>query len=189
MKTVCNILFALLLSLAPVHSETCKEVQKITIEQVAVAPDAVLSVVDELVNKFPECSCEIVKAAIQTTKADAKLVGKIVDIAIQAAPEQMRMIAQCAIAAAPDAVNTITKVWQKYQPDTTPPGYSSAKDCKDSKGKEVLPPGLPDPLDKIFWREEPPIIVVPVTDVRCRWYLPPGLPPTSTPIISTPPTR
>ena len=60
-------------------------------------------------------------------------------------------------------------------------GLSDSKECIES---------LPDPLDRPEWWYERPIIVPPVTDVGCYWYLPqPSLPPAPpTPVISTPPT-
>jgi hypothetical protein len=46
--------------------------------------------------------------------ADKKQVAKIVNTAILEAPSQIRIIAQCAIATAPDAVSNIQAVVEKY---------------------------------------------------------------------------
>lgn len=188
MKTIRNILFAFALALTPIQAEEdCKQVEKIAIERFEDAPKAVFTTIDELLNKFPDCACEVVKAAIRETKASKKKVGEIVEAAIYATPQHMRMIVCCAIAVAPDARDEILKVYEKFAPAEDVEKIGAK--CGLSKGKEVLPP-LPNPLDKIFFDPEPPIIVPPVTDVRCRWWrLRPGLPPASPPpYIAPPPT-
>jgi hypothetical protein len=55
-----------------------------------------------------------VKAAIVAADADKKTVALIVDTAILEAPDQLRIIAQCAIAIAPDAIAKIQAVVEKY---------------------------------------------------------------------------
>lgn len=118
-----------------------------------VDPIELLKQVDLEVTAQPGCSCEIVKAAILGTDCDDSIVGYVVETAIHAAPDQMRLIAQCAIATAPGSLDRVQEVLARLDPGA---GKSySAKSSKSAKGLEVKPAAsLPDPLDV-------PIIVPP----------------------------
>lgn len=67
-------------------------------------------IVSDEVAAHQSSSCEIVKAAIQQSRPGAKTVATIVEAAILAAPEHMRITAQCAIAVAPEATEEIQAV-------------------------------------------------------------------------------
>ncbi|NQW99087.1 hypothetical protein HQ447_00405 [bacterium] len=84
----------------------------------AVAADKsrVLEVVSKEVSAAPGCACEIVKAAIVGSAADAKTVASIVESAAIAAPDQIRLISQCAVAVAPDARNAVQIVIARLDP-------------------------------------------------------------------------
>ncbi|MBB5353090.1 hypothetical protein HNR46_003343 [Haloferula luteola] len=115
-----------------------------------VDPIELLRMVDVEVTGNPGCCCEIVKAAIQGTECDDAIVGYVVETAIQAAPDQMRLIAQCAIATAPGSLGRVQEVMARLDPGAGESADSakSAKSAKDAKGVEVKPQAAPaDPLD------------------------------------------
>jgi hypothetical protein len=137
MKTTLK--FALITSLFGFASVTsyaaevdCAKLSFSIKEEVAANRSMVLQIVEKSVLANPTCACEIVKAAITTTEADVKLVTAIVEVAATAAPEQMRLIAQCAVAVVPDSLAEVQLVLAKLDPGT---GDSS------SSGKEVAEKG------------------------------------------------
>ncbi|MBC8126702.1 MAG: hypothetical protein H8M99_06105, partial [Gloeobacteraceae cyanobacterium ES-bin-144] len=73
----------------------------------------VLEIVANEVSAAPDCACEVVKAAIEGTEAKPDAVAAIVETAANVAPEQMRLIAQCAVAVAPDALSQVQAVLAK----------------------------------------------------------------------------
>lgn len=93
------------------------------------------------------CACEIVKAAIKASEADVPLVVSIVETAITASPENMRMISQCAIASLPESVGEVQALLARLDPNRGD-GYSS-KDAKDAKEAvaEAVAEGPGNPLD------------------------------------------
>lgn len=70
---------------------------------VAADPAKVVEIVTQSLKDNPELAAEIVAAAIEGAKADAKTVALIVQSAIAALPGQASLIASSAFAAAPDA--------------------------------------------------------------------------------------
>lgn len=133
----------------------------------------VLELVESEVGANPGCACEVVKAAIRTTNADTTQVVAIVETAINAAPESMRMVSQCAIAEMPDSLTAVQALLAKLDPNTGDAGTSaksakSSKDSKDSKVATVETPVPPNPLDRpppfppVI---PPPVYPPPVTDV------------------------
>lgn len=127
---------------------------KATAERTSVDPVELLNLIDREVSASPGCACEIVKAAIMGTGCDDAIVGYIVETAVRASPENMRLIAQCAIATAPDSVARVQEVMARLDPGAGE--GKSAKSAKDAKGLEVKPAAAapPDPLDV-------PVIVIP----------------------------
>jgi len=94
-------------------------------------------------------ACEVVKSAIIVSKANKKMVAKIVQVAIEASPEDIRIITQCAIAVAPDALKEILEVYSKYT-KTGGDGAKSAKSFeKETFEKWSQPVTIPNPLDII----------------------------------------
>ena len=77
-------------------------------------PEMVLELVKKNVAKNQSCACEIVKAAIIASNADKNLVADIVEAAIISAPDKARLIGQCAVAVAPDALVEVQAVVVKY---------------------------------------------------------------------------
>ena len=114
----------------------------------AVAADQsrVLEIVSNEVVIAPACACEIVKAAIEGSKARVQTVAAIVEAAATAAPDQMRLVSQCAVAVAPDALAAVQAVVAKLDPNLGETG-SSAKSSKSAKGEVAEVASTPNPLD------------------------------------------
>lgn len=137
-------------------SADCASVGMSVEQRVKMDSSNVLEIVESEVAANPNCACEIVKIAIKASGADESLVGDIVEVAITSAPESMRMISQCAIAAMPDALSEVQAVLAKLDPnsgdssDNSKSG-KSGKDGTDAKdAKEPVasaPPEPPNPLD------------------------------------------
>jgi hypothetical protein len=104
----------------------------------------VLQIVDRAVRENPSCACEIVKASIAACNADHKLIASIVEVVATAAPEQMRLAAQCAVAMAPDALQDVQAVLAKLDPATGDGEKASAKGGVD---KQPIAEKMPNPLD------------------------------------------
>jgi hypothetical protein len=113
---------------------------------VAAEQSKVLEIVSNEVTATPSCACEIVKVAIEGSNADAKTVAAIVETAAIAAPVQMRLIAQCAVAVAPDALAEVQAVLAKLDPNLGESGTSS-KDSENGKEPVGEVAAMPNPLD------------------------------------------
>jgi hypothetical protein len=72
-----------------------------------------LQTVTSHVSANPELACEIVKTVVRESKCDVATVASIVETAALAAPDQIRMIAQCAVAVAPDSFVEVQQVIAK----------------------------------------------------------------------------
>lgn len=131
----------------------CESVYKSTLSSVESNKASVLEVVTTTVEANQDCVCEVVKAAIIASEADKTLVGEIVSVAIVASPDNMRLISQCAIAIAPDAINEVQKVLAKFTPQAgenySAKGGYSAKSAKGgvAPDEEVAPEPSANPLD------------------------------------------
>lgn len=111
--------------------------------------EALLNQVEKAILKDPDHACEIVKEAIVVSRANDKLVAKIVETACLAAPEKMRIIAQCAIAAYPDGLAAVQQVLAKLDPatgDGDKVGAKSGKETVEKGGLEKTT--IPTPLRK-----------------------------------------
>jgi hypothetical protein len=145
---------------------------------VAAKPSEVLQIVEKEVSANADCACEVVKAAIQGAEADAKTVAGIVEVAASVAPDKMRLISQCAVAVAPEALTDVQAVMSRLDPNRGESG-DSAKSAKSAKGDVAVKPAW-NPLD---FPGQGPVGPTPGGPPM----IPPGLPPTVPPII-TPPT-
>jgi hypothetical protein len=142
-----NVRFALLtaalglLSCAAAFAEVdCNQLAASVKGAVAADLSATLQVVEKTVMANPGCACEVVKAAIEGSKAEVNLVAAIVETAVVVAPEHTRLIAQCAVAVAPDALPNVTAVLARRQPPPKKVVYGhSAKSPVSAKGGEVTP--------------------------------------------------
>jgi hypothetical protein len=137
----------------PAPEQVCFDTATTFRTEVTAQPSLVLQLVENAVRLSPNCSCEIVKSAIEATNAEIKLVASIVEVVAVTAPEQLRISAQCAIAVAPDSVDEVHAVLAKYDPATGESGLDSEKGAKSAKsGKDGIAPEvaeekLPNPLD------------------------------------------
>ncbi len=171
-----TILATTALGVIGVHAkDDCVAISQAVIIGVSEDESRVLEIVSKEIAAAPSCACEIVKSAIKSSKADNKTVAAIVGAAVTAAPAQMRLISQCAIAVAPDAAGEIQAVLAKLDPNSGDSGLSS-KSAKSAKAPEVAEedwnpldfPGGRDPnigpgdLPPGFPFDTPPIINPPV---------------------------
>lgn len=141
----------------------CEEIALSVAQQIKLDPSKLLEIVERETAANPDCACETVKAAIKTSEADVDDVVAIVETAILAAPDKMRIVSQCAIATMPEAISAVQALLSRLDPNAGDSGYSSksAKDAKDSKVASITaPPALPNPLD--LPPEGPPLMPPPI---------------------------
>ena len=149
-RTLEHAAFALTFALAPValaEDADCYKVSEAVSQAVIAKPDNVLQIVGREVSSNTTCACEVVKAAIVASEADRKLVGQIVASAIEAAPEQMRTIANCAIAVAPDALPNVQGILAQYEPQAGEEYVASEKGGYAKDAKDPIIPEPKSPLD------------------------------------------
>ena len=86
---------------------------------------------------------------MKAPSAKPATVAAIVEAAANVAPEHMRLISQCAVAVAPDALAQVQAVLAKLDPNSGKAGHSakSAKDAKDAKAPVGEVAAMPNPLD------------------------------------------
>jgi hypothetical protein len=144
----------------------CDKVSLSISQRVKMEPSRLLEIVEREVSANPGCVCEIVKAAINAGEHDGDRVISIVEAAIQASPESMRIISQCAIAAAPDSVSDVQALLARLDPNSGETGQS-AKSAKGPKNAPEIKPPVGDPLDRPPPGPPlPPIHPRPVTEVN-----------------------
>ena len=130
---------------APDQTPNCLSSYRDVAAQVTKDPGKVLEIVSDNVKKTPKCSCEIVKAAIVGSKADAKTVAAIVETAMGATTEEnWPMIVQCALAVAPDAYNDVRKAVTRIAGDNNSVAAVMAANPLDFPGSPGSPPGKPN---------------------------------------------
>jgi hypothetical protein len=153
----------------------CLKVSVSVKHAVAAKPSAVLEIVEKEVSANPDCACDVVKAAIQSSKADNKTIAAIVETAATSAPDKMRLISQCAVAVAPQALADVQAVISRLEPNKGESGYSS----KGGKNPQVEVKPAWNPLD---FPGQGPVGPTPGGPPA----LPPGLPPVVPPVIVPP---
>jgi len=151
-KSISHSLVAIILAVTPALGNTdCIEVAATLKAAIVENPEQVLAFVEIQTAETPGCACEIVKTAIEATYADVELVANIVETAILAAPDQMRIIFQCAIAVAPDALPAVQAVLAKLDPNSGESYSSKSAKYSGKSGKEVSPmqeeAAIANPLD------------------------------------------
>ncbi len=136
-------------------SADCPSVATSVEQRIKLDPSLVLEIVDSEITANPNCACEIVKTAIKASGADVSLVGYITETAITSAPQSMRMITQCAIAAKPEALSAVQAILAKLDPNSgdtySSKDAKSGKDAKDASIYEVsAPEEPPNLLDRLY---------------------------------------
>jgi len=169
-----------LLPAASLADQDCVKLAVSVKHAAAARPAKVLEIVEAELTANPDCACEIVKAAIQGAEADAKTVASIVETAAMAAPDKMRLVSQCAVAVAPDALGDVQAVISRLDPHRGESGHSS-KDAKDAKDVAVKPAW--NPLD---FPGQGPIGPTPGGPPMVPPGLPPGVPPIVVPPVNPP---
>ena len=124
----------------------CNSVASSVSSRVSADKSEVLKVVSEEIEKNPDCACEIVKAAIVSSKANKNTVGQIVEAAGNAAPDRIDHIVQCATSAAPDAAANIQNAAAKFQDakGSIPGGSTNGEPLTDDSGNPLNLPGEGD---------------------------------------------
>ncbi|MEO7101468.1 MAG: hypothetical protein ABI162_19110 [Luteolibacter sp.] len=145
-KTTCFAVLSALLGALPAFAAEadCLKLSMSVKQVVAAEQSKVLEIVSSEVAAAPGCACEIVKAAIEGSNANVDTVAAIVESASIAAPEQMRLVSQCAVAVAPDALIKVQAVLAKLDPNLGESGVKSAKSAKAPAGEVAA---MPNPLD------------------------------------------
>ena len=140
-------------ALAADSAKSCKDIQA-TVEKAVKADEAkVLEIVEAQVSANSGCACEVVKAAIISMEANKELVRQIVEVAVVAAPNEMRLVAQCAVAVAPDAVGEVQEVIASFDrhggesPVVSAKGGLGAKSPKGGISPASPGPDIQNPLD------------------------------------------
>ena len=100
--------------------------------EISARPSRVLIAVEDALTMNEQAACEIVKEAIESTRADAKLVGEIVFTALSHAPAMSAVIVECAVATSPQSVEEIKKAMERALGDQAPSGGS---DQAEGSGK------------------------------------------------------
>jgi hypothetical protein len=143
-KLIFSALITASLGMLPSNAATdCINLSLSVKNAVGAQPSKLLEIVSTEVAAAPDCACEVVKSAIETSKANTKTVAAIVEAAATAAPDQMRLISQCAVAVAPDALAAVQAVVAKLDPNLG----DSAKSAKGSKSPSGEVASMPNPLD------------------------------------------
>jgi hypothetical protein len=122
---------SVLASTTPVDTEVVAAVKADLAQNI----QTLLQTVTKHVSATPEFACEIVKTAVRESNCDTATIASVVESAALAAPDQLRLIAQCAIAMAPDSFLEVQEVVAKLDPSAGD-GASSGKEVLS--GKEVV---------------------------------------------------
>lgn len=110
---------ALLAAILPVRSEPASgagDVRPVIMamrEEISARPSRVLIAVEDALTMNEQAACEIVKEAITSTKADARLVGEIVFTALRHAPAMSAPIVECAVSTSPDSIHEIEQAVER----------------------------------------------------------------------------
>lgn len=151
--------------------EKCPDLALAVTARINHDSSALLEIVRAETAANPSCACEIVKAAIQTTDGEVTQVLAIVETSVTTAPEHLRLISQCAIAAAPQALAEVQALLAKLDPGSGESGKSgkSAKAAAvDAAQLKTPDETAPNPLDlsPFQFGGAPPFVPSVVTNVN-----------------------
>jgi hypothetical protein len=143
---ICSLAATLLAGITPALSAEpktavkCTEVIAKLESEIAKDPSRVLLAMEDALLANDSCACEIIKATITVSRADAKLVGEIVAAAINATPTVASTIGECALAAAPQASSEIKTALQNALGQGDSAGKEPIGSGKEpvSVGKEIV---------------------------------------------------
>jgi hypothetical protein len=139
---------ALLASAAPKCDDISNDVRK----AISSDPARTLMIVEDALVINESCACEIVRAAIEASKADTKLKQDIVQTALAVAPKMAPMITECA------GIEGNVPVATAAASATGAPAYEVPEDAevtysgKSGKGaKSVLPVAPVEPVEEFTY--------------------------------------
>ena len=144
---IFSLAAALLVGLQPLSAADSKsEVKCIEViarlrNDVAADPTRVLMAVEDALTTNDSCTCEIIKTAISTSKADNKLVGEIVSTAIAASPTTASTIGECALTTAPGAAKEIKAAMQNALGQGDGVGNEAGTKSSSAAGKAPVSSG------------------------------------------------
>lgn len=128
--------------------EGCTAISLSVKQRIQMDPSEILNIVENEVSSNQNCACEIVKTAIRFSGEDTETIANIVETAILSAPEHIRMISQCAIAAMPKALPEIQEVLAKLDVNAGDTYLNDSKSGKEAVASATTPPTTPpNPLD------------------------------------------
>ncbi len=136
---------------------SCEAIAKDVRASIAKEPKKVLMIVEDALVINEGCACEIVKAAIQVTNADAALKKQIVETAVAVAPKMSPVIMECAGMSSESEGHTevVAKATGKdaknVQPEVVTPPKESGSDYSSSgfsdiRGLYLMQPSLSGPV-------------------------------------------
>lgn len=108
----------------------------------------------------PKHACEIVKETIRQAEAGPRLVLRIVEAVVMEVPEQMRLVAQCAVAVAPDSLEPVMDLMARLDPNAGEALEGAKSGPKSPKGGLEVASVQANPLDL-----EHGVIVIPTTNL------------------------
>ncbi|MFM2179459.1 MAG: hypothetical protein RL015_3557 [Verrucomicrobiota bacterium] len=114
---------------AKAQTSSCQGIADDVTTAVSKEPGKVLMIVEDALVINESCACEIIKAAILASQADASLVNQIVQTAISVSPKQSGIIMDCATSISPNSLSAT---------DMTA-GTTSGKDVKNPLPVEPAP--------------------------------------------------
>lgn len=137
-------------------SSSCEDISKDVTAAIQKDPAKVLMIVEDALVINETCACEIIKAAILASKADASLVNQIVQTGISVAPKMSGVIADCATAVAPGA-----NVTGEAKATVQQLSGKSAKNVVDKNPLPVAPEeeeftSVPSSIRGIYLMQPPP---------------------------------
>jgi hypothetical protein len=109
---LASVFFAGLAFASEPKQDNCSQPAGELNSAITAKPAEVVTLVYEKVAATPACACEFVKTAIKAAKADDSTTGQIVEAAIAGAPDQYKVIVECAIAVKPTAAGHIRAALQ-----------------------------------------------------------------------------
>ena len=130
-------------SMAPLATagapSTCDDISKDVREAVSKDPSKVLMIVEDALVINESCACEIIKAAITASNADAATVKQIVQTGLAVAPKMAAVIAECANAVAPGSGDAVAAL------------SADKADAKNPGGKVAPAPAITEGTDFGAW--------------------------------------
>lgn len=101
-QTFCLLgLVTLAFASAQAQTNSCADIANDVASAIQKDPSKTLMIVEDALVINETCACEIIKAAIVASKADATLVNQIVQTGISVAPKMSGIIMDCATTASP----------------------------------------------------------------------------------------